>query len=250
MAFSGANQDSPQAGPGQFNSTHWSVVLAAGDSQSPQAEEALEKLCHTYWYPLYAFVRRKGHSPEDAQDLTQEFFARLLEKKHLKLADRERGKFRAFLLTSLKHFLVNEWEKARAAKRGGGEAVLPLGEELAESRYLAEPSGDLPPDKMFEKRWAITVLEQVLARLRQESVAAGKGELFELLKDFVWGDKNLASQTEIGSSLGLSASAVKSAVHRIRLRYRELLRSEIAHTVARSDDIDEELRYLVSVLAQ
>ena len=182
--------------------------------------------------------------------MTQEFFARLLEKKYLKLADRERGKFRAFLLTSLKHFLVNEWEKARTAKRGGGQAALPLEEELAESRYLAEPSGDLPPDQMFEKRWAITVLEQVLTRLRQESVAADKGELFELLKDFLWGDKNLASQTEMGAPLGLSASAVKSAVHRLRLRYRELLRSEIANTVARSEDIDEELRYLASVLAQ
>ena len=249
MALSGSNRDSVQTGPGEFGSTHWSVVLSAGDSKSPQAEDALEQLCHSYWYPLYAFVRRRGQSPEDAQDLTQEFFARLLEKKYLKLADRERGKFRAFLLTSLKHFLVNEWEKARTAKRGGGQAALPLEEELAESRYLAEPSRELPPDQMFEKRWAITVLEQVLARLRQESVAAGKGELFELLKDFLWGDKNLASQTEIGASLGLSASAVKSAVHRLRLRYRELLRSEIANTVARSEDIDEELRYLVSVLA-
>jgi RNA polymerase sigma factor (sigma-70 family) len=243
------NESFAPAHDGCFATTHWSVVLAAGDSRSPQAADALEKLCHTYWYPLYAYVRRKGHSPEDAQDLTQEFFARLLEKKYLKLADRERGKFRAFLLTSLKHFLVNEWEKARTAKRGGGEAVLHLDEHLAESRYLEEPSADSSPDVMFEKRWAIAVLEQVLARLRQESVAAGKGELFELLKDFLWGDKNLASQTEIGAPLGLSASAVKSAVHRLRLRYRELLRSEIANTVARTEDIDEELRYLVSVLA-
>ena len=225
-------------------------MLAAGDSKSPHAEEALEKLCRTYWYPLYAYVRRKGHTPENAQDLTQEFFARLLEKKYLKLADRERGKFRGFLLTSLKHFLVNEWQKAHTAKRGRGETLLPLDEELAESRYLAEPSGDPSPDKLFDKRWAITVLEQVLTRLRQESVAGGKGELFELLKDFLWGDKNLASQTEIGAQLGLSAPAVKSAVHRFRLRYRELLRSEIANTVARAEDIDEELRYLVSVLAQ
>jgi RNA polymerase sigma-70 factor (ECF subfamily) len=233
-----------------FGTTHWSVVVAAGDSKSAHADEALEMLCRTYWYPLYAYVRRKGLSPEDAQDLTQEFFARLLEKKYLKLADRERGKFRGFLLTSLKHFLVNEWQKARAVKRGGGAVALPLDEELAERQYLAEPSADLPPDQMFEKRWAITVLEQVLTRLRQESVAAGKGELFELLKDFLWGDKNLASQGEIGVPLGLSASAVKSAVHRLRLRYRELLRAEIAHTVARTADIDEELRYLVSVLVQ
>jgi RNA polymerase sigma-70 factor (ECF subfamily) len=224
------------------------VVLAAGDSRSQQADDALEKLCSAYWYPLYAYVRRKGHSPADAQDLTQEFFARFLEKKYLSLADRERGRFRGFLLTSLKHFLVNEREKARAAKRGGGEVVLPLDEELAESRYLAEPSADMSPDKMYEKRWAITVLEGVLARLRQESITAGKGELFELLKDFLWGDQNLVSQAEIGVPLGLSASAVKSAVHRLRLRYRELLRSEIAHTVERVEDIDGELRYLVSVL--
>ena len=233
-----------------FQETHWSVVLAAGDSRSPQAADALEKLCSAYWYPLYAYVRRKGHSQEDAQDLTQEFFARLLEKKYLKLADRERGKFRGFLLTSLKHFLVNEWEKARTAKRGGGQTVLPLDEQLAESRYLAEPSADSSPDALFEKRWAITVLEQVLARLRQESVGAGKGELFELLRDFLWGDKNLAPQTEIGAQLGLSAAAVKSAVHRLRLRYRELLRAEIGNTMARAEDIDEELRYLVSVLAR
>jgi RNA polymerase sigma factor (sigma-70 family) len=246
--FSEQNTQPPEAR--FFGTTHWSVVVAAGDSKSAHADEALEMLCRTYWYPLYAYVRRKGHSPEDAQDLTQEFFARLLEKKYLKLADRERGKFRGFLLTSLKHFLVNEWQKARAVKRGGGAVALPLDEELAERQYLAEPSADLPPDQMFEKRWAITVLEQVLTRLRQESVAAGKGELFELLKDFLWGDKNLASQSEIGVPLGLSASAVKSAVHRLRLRYRELLRAEIAHTVARTADIDEELRYLVSVLAQ
>jgi RNA polymerase sigma factor (sigma-70 family) len=250
MSDTGPNEALDPARAGWFATTHWSVVLAAGDSRSPQTDEALEKLCRAYWYPLYAYVRRKGHSTEDAQDLTQEFFARLLEKKYLKLADRERGKFRAFLLTSLKHFLVNEWEKARTAKRGGGQAALPLDEELAESRYLEEPSADSSPDVMFEKRWAITVLEQVLTRLRQESVAAGKGELFELLKEFLWGDKNLSSQTEISAQLGLSAAAVKSAVHRLRLRYRELLRSEIAHTVARADDIDEELRYLVSVLVQ
>jgi RNA polymerase sigma factor (sigma-70 family) len=250
MPYTGPNEALEPARAGWFATTHWSVVLAAGDSKSPRTCEALEKLCLTYWYPLYAYVRRSGHSPEDAQDLTQEFFARLLEKKYLKLADQERGKFRGFLLTSLRHFLVNEWEKARTAKRGGGRTLLPLDEELAESRYLAEPSTYLSPDKMYEKRWAITVLEQVLARLRQESVAAGKGELFELLKDFLWGDKNLASQTEIGAQLGLSASAVKSAVHRFRLRYRDLLRSEIANTVARAGDIDEELRYLVSVLAQ
>ena len=250
MSDTGPNKALDPARAGWFATTHWSVVLAAGDSTSPQTNEALEKLCATYWYPLYAYVRRKGHSPEDAQDLTKEFFARLLEKKFLKLAEPERGKFRGFLLTSLKHFLVNEWEKARTAKRGGGQVVLSLDEQLAESRYLAEPSTDSSPDVMFEKRWAITVLEQVLMRLRQESVAAGKGDLFELLKDALWGDKNLASQTEIGAPLGLSAAAVKSAVHRLRLRYRELLRSEIANTVARPEDIDEELRHLVSVLAQ
>jgi RNA polymerase sigma-70 factor (ECF subfamily) len=226
------------------------VVLAAKAGDSPQATQALEKLCRTYWYSLYAYVRRKGHSPEDAQDLTQGFFARLLEKDYLKLADRERGKFRAFLLTAIKHFLVNEWESTRTAKRGGGQMVFSLDEPLAESRYLSEPTRELSPDKVFEKRWAITVLEQVLGRLRQESVAAGKGELFELLKEALWGEKNAASQAELGTPLGLSAAAVKSAVHRFRLRYRELLRSEIANTVASHEDIDEELRHLVSVLGQ
>lgn len=250
MALSDAHEGSSPADPGGFCSTHWSLVLAAGDSQSPQAEEAIENLCRAYWYPLYAYVRRKGHSPEDAQDLTQEFFARFLEKKYLKFADRERGMFRAFLLTSLKHFLINEWEKARASKRGGGIALLPLEEERAEARYLAEPVRDLSPDKVFEKRWAITVLEQVLARLRQESVAAGKGDLFELLKDFLWGEANVVSQAEIGMRLGLSVAAVKSTVHRLRLRFRELLRAQIAQTVARREDIDEELRHLVAVLGE
>jgi len=233
-----------------FATTHWSVVLAAGDSRSPQAEDALEKLCRTYWYPIYAYVRRKGHSPENSQDLTQQFFSRLLEKKYLKLADAERGKFRGFLLTSLRHFLVNEWEKARTAKRGGGQVVLSLDEQDAESRYMAEPSTELSPDAIFEKRWAVTVLEQVLARFRQESVSAGKGELFERLKGLMWGDENSASQSEIGAELGLSAAAVKSALHRFRLRYRELLRAEVANTVTRTEDIDEELRHLVSVLTQ
>ena len=241
-------QTTPRPSAPWFPTTHWSVILAAADSTSPEAGAAWEKLACTYWYPFYAYVRRRGYSPEDAQDLTQEFFARLLEKKSLKLADQDRGKFRAFVLTSLKHFLVKEWEKGRAAKRGGGQVLLSIDHPAAESRYLAEPAGDLPPDKLFEKRWAITILEEVLGRLQQEW--ADKAEQFERLKDFLWGEKNLASQAEIAAQLGLSVSAVKSAVHRLRLRYRALLRTEIAHTVARAEDIDEELRYLIAIIGQ
>ena len=153
--------------PRNFVTTHWSVVLAAGHSSVPGAQEALETLCRTYWYPLYVYVRRQGQSPDDAQDLTQEFFARLLEKKYLRLADPDRGRFSAFLLKSLKHFLVNEWEKARTQKRGGGQCVMPLDADLAESRYGAEPAQALTLDQVYEKRWAVTLIEAVLARLRE-----------------------------------------------------------------------------------
>src|SRR6266571_5185734 len=162
--------------PGWFATTHWSVVLAAGQTASPQAEEALEKLCRAYWYPLYAYVRRQGFSPEDAQDLTQEFFARFLQKKSFRRADRERGKFRTFLLTSLQHFLAHEWERARAQKRGGGQPLLPWDERSAESRYQLDATPDLAPDQVFDQRWALTLFQQALTRLHQEFAAEGKSQ--------------------------------------------------------------------------
>ncbi len=234
---------------GVFATTRWSVVLAAGHSSAPGAQEALETLCRTYWYPLYVYVRGQGRSAHDAQDLTQEFFARLLEKKYLRLADSDRGKFRAFLLKSLKHFLVNEWEKARAQKRGGGDSAIPLDAEVAESRYAAEPVQALTIDEIYEKRWALTLIEAVLARLRENYQASGRLPVFEALKGLIWGDTSTLSYPEAALRLDLTEGALKVAVHRLRTRYRELLRAEIAQTVATPGEVDEELHHLVGVLA-
>jgi RNA polymerase sigma-70 factor (ECF subfamily) len=223
--------------------------MRAVQSQAPGGESALAQLCRTYWYPLYVYVRGQGQSPHDAQDLTQEFFARLLEKKYLRLADPDRGKFRAFLLKSLKHFLVNEWEKARTQKRGGGQCVIPLDAEIAESRYAAEPIQELTLDQVYEKRWAVTLIEAVLAGLRESYTAGGRLPAFETLKEFIWGDQTTLSYAEVAPQLGLTEGAVKVAVHRLRSRYRELLRAEIAKTVATPGEVDEELEHLIAVLA-
>ena len=223
-------------------------MLAAGHSSVAGAQEALETLCRTYWYPLYVYVRRQGQSPHDAQDLTQEFFARLLEKKYLRLADPDRGKFRAFLLKSLKHFLVSEWEKARTQKRGGGQCVIPLDADIAESRYVAEPAQALTLDQVYEKRWAVTLIEGVLARLRESYASDGRLPVFEALKVFIWGDQATLSYAELAPNLGLTEGAVKVAAHRLRGRYREFLREEIAKTVATPGEVDEELQHLIAVL--
>ena len=209
----------------------------------------MEKLCHIYWYPLYVYVRRQGNSPEDAQDLTQDFFARLLEKNYLAKADPDRGKFRTFLLRSLKNFLVNEWKRAGRLKRGGGLEFLSIDADAAEDRYAVEAPDKVNPDAEYETRWAVALIEQVLTALRQESNAADKGRLFEELKGFIWGDKSSASYAEIAAPLDLSEGSVNVAVHRLRQRFRELLRAEVAHTVARPEDIDGELRHLISVLS-
>src|SRR5436190_6265523 len=235
--------------PAVFATTHWSVVLAAGHSSVPGALEALEKLCRAYWYPLYVYVRRQGQSPHDAQDLTQEFFARLLEKKYLRLVDPDRGKFRAFLLKSLKHFLVNEWEKARTQKRGGGQCLIPLDAEIAESRYATEPVQALTLDQVYEKRWAITLIESVLALLRESYASAGRLPVFETLQGFIWGEQSTLSYAAVAPQLELTEGAVKVAVHRLRGRYRELLRAEIAKTVAAPGEVDEELQHLIAVLS-
>jgi RNA polymerase sigma-70 factor (ECF subfamily) len=231
-----------------FRTTHWSLVLAGGDTQSPHAKEALEKLCRTYWYPLYAYVRRKGYQPHDAHDLTQEFFARLLARNYLSVADRNRGKFRSFLLGSLEHFLAREWTKGHAQKRGGGHAVLSLDGADAENRYLLEPSHELTPDKIFDRRWATTLLDQAMSRLRQECVATGKGDLFARVESSLSGQKGEASYAEIAAVLKMSEGAIKVAVHRLRRRYGELVRDEIAQTVATPENADEELNYLFTVL--
>ena len=233
-----------------FTATHWSVVLTAGQTSAPGAAEALERLCCTYWYPLYAYVRRKGHSPHDAQDLTQEFFARLLARNYLETVGREKGKFRSFLLAALNHFLSDERDRALAVKRGGGKVFLSLDEQDAETRYQADVASPLSPDQIYDKRWATTLLEQAFAKLRQESVAAEKEERFDRLKIVLEDGTEPGDYAALGVELGMAANTVAAAVHRLRQRYRELVRAEIANTVASPDEINEEMRRLFAALAQ
>jgi RNA polymerase sigma-70 factor (ECF subfamily) len=235
---------------GAFATTHWSVVLTAGlHSPSPEANVALAELCRAYWYPLYAFIRRKGQSPHDAQDLTQAFFARLLEKNYVAQADRERGRFRTFLLTALNHFLTDEWDKTRRLKRGGGREIISFDTVSAEERYRLEPIEELDAAKLYERRWVTTLFDQVLARLEQEFRDLGKAKLFEGLKASLLADDSALSHAELGAQLGLSADAVKQTVHRMRRRYRELFREEIAQTVAGSGEVEDELKHVFAVLS-
>jgi DNA-directed RNA polymerase specialized sigma24 family protein len=230
----------------EFTTTHWSVVLAAAQTDSPQAAEALENLCRTYWYPLYAFVRRRGYSPEDAQDLTQGFLASLLSTHALGTVHPAKGRFRSFLLAALNHFLANEWDKAQALKRGGGQAPISL--DAAEERYRAEPSEGLSPDRIFERQWALTLLAQVASRLREDYETAGKGPLFEALQVYLSGEKGLPPYRETADQLGLGLDALKKAVERLRRRYGELLREEIAHTVSSKEEVEAEIRALFAAL--
>lgn len=230
-----------------FVTTHWSVVLSAQDKASPQSAEALERLCRAYWFPLYAYVRRTGHSPHDAEDLTQEFFARLYEKDYLQAVDREKGRFRTFLLVALKRFLANEWRRAHAQKRGGFQPVVSIDQELAESRFAAEPAHELQPDVLYERQWATTLLERTLSRLQEEYTETGRATLFEHLRSCITRDQSALPYAEIAARLKLTEAAVKVAVYRLRLRYREILRAEIADTLAAPEEVEEELRHLFSV---
>jgi RNA polymerase sigma factor (sigma-70 family) len=232
----------------EFATTHWSLVLAAGDRDAPQAEEALASLCASYWYPLYAYVRRQGSPPEQAEDLTQEFFARLLEKQFLRDVHPEKGKFRAYLMACFRHFLANERDRPRAQKRGGGKTVLSLNFPDAESRYSLEPAYELTPERLYERQWALALLEQVLNRLHAEAVSSGHGRLFDALKIFLTGESPSVSYEQVAASLGLSVGAVKVAVHRQRRRYRELLREEIGRIVGDPSEIDEEIQALFTAL--
>jgi RNA polymerase sigma-70 factor (ECF subfamily) len=231
-----------------FATTHWSVVQLAARHDTARAQRALSELCSAYWYPLYVYVRRQGATPHDAQDLTQEFFARFLAGNYLAEASREKGKFRAFLLACLKHFLANDRERARAAKRGGGQRFISFDEEHAEERYRLEPANEPSADKSFDRGWAMTLLDSVLAKLRAEFTREGKETMFEKLKPCLAGSRESQAYAEIARQLGMSEGAVKVAVHRFRQRYRELLRSEIASTVSSPAEVDEEIRYLFSVL--
>jgi RNA polymerase sigma factor (sigma-70 family) len=232
-----------------FATTHWSVVLAAGRSDSPQAQDSLEKLCQTYWLPLYAYVRRRGYAEADAKDLTQAFFAWLLERRWLERADQQRGRFRSFLLTSLSGFLSNEWDKARAQKRGGGRTIsLPFG--ATDTSCGWEPADNSTPEQTFEWRWALTLLDEVMTQLCADYARQGKAELFEQLKPCLLGDRTAQPYASLASQLGMTEGSVRVAVHRLRQRYRQLLREQIAHTVTKPEEIEDEMRYLFAVLAR
>ena len=233
---------------GKFQTTNWSAVLAAGDTAIPGARESLEKLCKMYWYPLYAFVRRLGRSPEEAQDLTQGFFAYMLQSRLISKADPDAGRFRSFLLASLKNFLAHEHERATALKRGGGSVVFSLHEFEPEERLKHEPADAATPEQIFDRRWAMQQIENGLRRLEDDYARSGRGPLFDLLKEYVWGDKNTLSLAEIATRLDLTEEAVKKAVQRLRQRFRDFLRAEIAQTVATPDQIDDELRHLRAAL--
>ena len=241
--------DALSAGQARFATTHWSVVLQARRQESPQAAQALEQLCRTYWYPLYAYVRRKGYGPTDAQDLTQEFFARLLRGNFLNTVEQRKGRFRSFLVASLEHFLVKEWVRASRQKRGGGQSILSLDEAGAESRYALEPADKLSAQKLYERRWAMTLLDQAMKRLGEECRANGKTQLFEHVKNMLSGDAQEGGYRESGAGLGMSEGAFRVAVHRLRQRYGILLREEIAQTVATEAEVDEEVRCLFAAFS-
>ena len=221
-------------------------MLLAQDRDSPRSAEALETLCRAYWFPLYAYARRAGHSPADAEDLAQGFFARLLEKDYLKSAAREKGRFRTFLLTALKRFLANEWDRQHAQKRGGFVPIVAIDQALAESRFAAEPSHNLQPDVLFDRQWAMTLLERTMAQLQEEYVATGRVTLFEYLQSCLAKAESGLPYAEIAARLNLTEAAVKMAVHRLRARYREILQAEIAETVSSPEEIEEEIRHLFS----
>jgi RNA polymerase sigma factor (sigma-70 family) len=242
-------QSSVDAGGVAFTTTNWSVVLAA-QTRSPAADEALEKLCRTYWPPIYSFVRRDGRTVEDAQDLTQSFFARILARRDFDAVRQEKGRLRSYLLVSLKHFLVNERARAMSIKRGEGKALIPLDDIVARERSDPEPADVLTAENIYERRWALTVLEQVLRRLGEEYRADGNAKLFERFKALLADEPEGISQAKIGEELGMNENAVKQAYHRFRNCYRERLREEIAHTVAAPGDVEDELRHLISVLRQ
>jgi RNA polymerase sigma factor (sigma-70 family) len=238
---------SAQNGAIAFTTTQWSVVLTA-QGESPAADEALEKLCRVYWWPLYGFVRRQGYNPEEAQDLTQGFFARLLERRDLEAVRREKGRLRSYLLASLKHFISNTKRHAMAIRRGEGRPLVPLEEVLSRERAEIESIDTSSADRIYERRWAVTLLDQVLARLGEGYRLAGNARLFEHLQQALADDPDQPSQAQIAQELGMTENAVAQAFHRFRERYREQLRDEIANTVAAPGDIQDELRHLIAVL--
>jgi RNA polymerase sigma-70 factor (ECF subfamily) len=243
------SETDPKATP-LFVTTRWSVVLHAGDEDSPKAREALAELCRNYWFPLYACARKQGFDLHSAQDMTQEFFRRLIEKNYLSVADRRRGRFRWFLLTAFKCFLANEWDRAQALKRGGGKEIVSFDAMDAEERFRSEPSDHMSADQLYERRWASDLLAGARRRLREDYVTAGREERFELLKEHLPGGQPAMSQAELGAKLGLTEGTVKQEVFRIRRRYGELLREAVAQTVAHPDEVDDEISYLIDVMSR
>jgi RNA polymerase sigma-70 factor (ECF subfamily) len=243
------NAVQPSGHDGLFTTTNWAVVLSAGKVGLLDSDAALSALCQTYWYPLYVFARRCGQRAEDAQDLVQGFFAKLLEKNYLKVADPEKGRFRSFLLSAFKRFMANEHDRAQCKKRGGQQIIVSLSEPETEMRYRTEPADDMTPEKAFERHWAITLLNQVLTRLEAEFAESGKAQLFAELKIFLTGEKSEIPAAELGRRVGLSDGALRTAVHRLRKRYRELLRQEIGRTVDHPQEIDEEIRQLFATVS-
>lgn len=243
-------EDSPRPRARRFATTRWSQVLAAGHAPTTVSREALASLCEVYWYPLYAYVRRWGYDADEAQDLTQEFFSRLLEKHFLGDADPARGRFRSFLLASLKHFLSNERDRASAVKRGGRVTIVALEVETAEGLYRLEPPDADTPDKIFERRWALTLLERTLALLRQEFEASGKAEMFSRLEGYLTGEQDTVPYAQLATDLQTSEGAIKVAVHRLRRRFGNLLRQEIAETVSDPQEVDGEIRELFRILTE
>jgi DNA-directed RNA polymerase specialized sigma24 family protein len=243
-----SDQESLPAGSGQFTTTHWTVVLLAGEGGSAEAHVALSKLCQTYWSPLYAFIRRQGYGPHDAQDLTQEFFYRFLQRDSLAHVKPWAGRFRSFLLACVKHFLSNERERVCTQRRGGGIKVIPLKDGEAETRYSLEPADNMTPDVLFDRQWAFTVLGQTLEALRKECGRQNKGLAFEELEGFLPRGRGSVSRVELAAKHGISVNAVDVAIHRVRQRFGALLRQEVARTVCSEGEVDEEIRCLISVL--
>jgi RNA polymerase sigma factor (sigma-70 family) len=241
-------QDPPAPGRREFATTHWSLVVAAkpDEASRTQARKALEELCRVYWYFFYAFARYRGHSPDDAQDLTQSFFTQIIETGGFASADPERGRFRSYLLGAMKHFLANQWHRGQAQKRGGGVTFVELDALDPEARYALEPAQSGDPDAGFDREWAQESIARAMEKLRAESEARGKGEVFETLKGSLTGDE--PARNETAARLGMTVGAVKVAVHRLRQRYRELLRAQIADTVGNESEIDDEMRYLLAAL--
>jgi RNA polymerase sigma-70 factor (ECF subfamily) len=241
--------DAPISGRAGFNTTHWSVILLASEEQSPQSREALEILCRTYWNPIYSFIRRRGNPPEDARDLTQKFFAFLLGRNDLRTLDAAKGRFRTFLLTTLVHFLSNEFDYSHAAKRGGGREVVHLDQVDSEQSYLRQASSQLTPDRLFDQRWALTIIERALEHLKEQQILSGKGEQFDQLKSYLTDDPDEGEYEVVARRLGITCQTLAVRVHRMRQRFRELVRADVAQTVESPLEVEQEMRHLFEALS-